>query len=64
MRSRLTGDLDLLVGLEVLEFLGVVVGEVEEIWAGALGDGHGAGDWADTGADGGHEGDLELVDDS
>jgi len=63
-RRVLESDLDLLVGLEVLEFLGVVVGEVEEVRAGALGDGHGTGDWADAGAYGGHKGDLELVDDS
>ena len=59
----LEGDLHGGGVVDVGELLGVDVGDEEEVWAVALGDGHGAGDGAEVGALGGQEADLLLVDD-
>ena len=58
----LEGELGGLVVGEVGEFVGVGVSKEEEVRAGALGDGHGAGDGAQTAADGGQEADFHAVD--
>lgn len=48
---------------QVFEFLAVGVGEVEEVRAGAFGDGHGAEDGAEAGALGAQQGHFEGVGD-
>ena len=58
----LEGNLDGLVVLEIGELLRVLVGDEEEVRAVPLADCHGAGDGAETRADGGEEADTELVD--
>lgn len=48
---------------QVLEFLAVAVGEVEEVGPRAFGDGHGAEDGAEVGPLRAQQGDLERVGD-
>ena len=47
--------------LNVLEFLGVAVGQEKEVWSGAFCYGHAAVDWADAWTGGTHHGDFETV---
>ena len=59
----LESDLGGLVVLEVFKFLGVVVGEEQEIWADTFGHGHCAGCRPNTRANGGEETAFEAIDD-
>lgn len=59
----LKGDLGSLVVLEIRELLGVLVGKEEEVGPDAFSNGHCAGGWPDTRANGGKETTLEPIDD-
>ena len=55
-------DLDSLVVLHVVEFVGVFVGKEEKVRANTFCHGHGTGDWTDTGAHGGEKAAFDAVD--